>query len=1163
MKRTTNNSLKPHEAATEKSGDHGRTVEMAATLDKMPGTRPGKKNTTPVDSLQSGDDTLAGWIDGTAVQKTTDSLGDKATQEHTGFAWSLYHHTLELFSLLLLPTLAHVATFTSPFDKQGEKSIKKSLGRLYLWGGGFSGGKLESVLDESESLRETAVESLAAIGKILLFKLAPNRSAHSNASEDPRIKQEIRNLGVLVEKARIITESDYESDESSASTDPTQNDSFDIITSLGVYVGCLMELLPSMEETLSSLDWEDGDNQHRQPIDFQISGPAQPYVLKVYDKFPLADMHLMHRLGEANWQRHMSLRAMGNEEEAEQLPQELPKITFVAVSEFQDSGLGSSLPARSTYAATVASHSSFQTTADEKDSGSLRVPPTPKEVSDGEPFNCQICGQFLSNIRNRVDWRRHVFADLKPYLCTFPGCKDEFKTFATRKLWEEHEFGKHRLNRYWACSTCQHKAKSPEDWRTHLLQAHNFPLSDSQYVLDARLVEVQEPVPIESLSCPLCLEIPGKSQRHFATHVGKHMEGIALAALPRDEESTDTESIASYMSDAIDPRLLDYHSSKEMASNMSDSIDARLLGHPSSQDNIYRTLDEPGQGRDEIIGDGQVQVPTMAPTGTPVTQFDWKSPSQGDAGFASEPTGGLHPALTTEVQSPLPSEWASVPSMSRITSRLIASQRFTRTEEIPPPFNSNSSRENPTAMGSGSQEQPLPSYTFSHQDPKPWVSQESGMVEDPADFIMRTMGNGLSPISPATINTNNQVSTSYFNLQTASSSTPISDSLTNATTLTSYMSRQNSLCNGLVDTMKFNSSNPPPADSYNDHSTFDQVARVSSSRQAVAEQASENPKPSDYIGVKMKEKPVLVIGDSEIDSDDSELDDKSATRRLSSSLSEEASNRNDIPRATARSKKKIPAAPKKCKEPGCGKEFKRAFHLAKHEEKHSRPWKCPFEGCRYHKLGWETKNDLNRHHNERHNAGQTFFECHFKPCPYQSKRESNCKQHMERAHAWEFVRGKSTIKRGSKRTATQSSIAKPDLYASIYDDGHLKYAAPQPVENSGFTIAQAHGFSDGGSGLFNTFYEQHREATMKIVPAHLDSGQMHPSYPPSVYPPQPVEVDLNSLMTDPGAPYLVKLAQSLCKGSRQFCPKDIETHRMEDQACPEYRGLKVMGKVMI
>lgn len=146
-----------------------RVPERDAESDKMDR----EKHLSLNNMLQPERDTLAGWIDGTAIQRRADDDSDKTSQEHAGFAWSLYQHTLELFSLLLLPTLANVATLTPSHDKQAEKSIKKSLGRLFLWGGGFSGGKLESVLDESESLRETVVESLTAIGTILISSKSP------------------------------------------------------------------------------------------------------------------------------------------------------------------------------------------------------------------------------------------------------------------------------------------------------------------------------------------------------------------------------------------------------------------------------------------------------------------------------------------------------------------------------------------------------------------------------------------------------------------------------------------------------------------------------------------------------------------------------------------------------------------------------------------------------------------------------------------------------------------------------------------------------------------------------------------------------------------------------------------------------------------------------
>ncbi|KAH6716563.1 hypothetical protein BKA61DRAFT_477826 [Leptodontidium sp. MPI-SDFR-AT-0119] len=185
----------------------------------------------------------------------------------------------------------------------------------------------------------------------------------------------------------------------------------------------------------------------------------------------------------------------------------------------------------------------------------------------------------------------------------------------------------------------------------------------------------------------------------------------------------------------------------------------------------------------------------------------------------------------------------SATSMGRTNSRGNPSQRsnvpFTQNGAIPPPLNSDPHPEIPAIMDWVSQEQPLTAYTFSHQPPQLQLSmpQRSGLEqvpeldsvgEDPADFIMRTMGTGLSPTSSATINNNHRLSTSSFNLQTPS--TPTSDSLTTATTLTSDMSRQNSLCNGLESMMKFNSNNSFSTDPYNDQSMFDHVAHFSSSR---------------------------------------------------------------------------------------------------------------------------------------------------------------------------------------------------------------------------------------------------------------------------------------------------------------------------------------------
>jgi uncharacterized C2H2 Zn-finger protein len=101
----------------------------------------------------------------------------------------------------------------------------------------------------------------------------------------------------------------------------------------------------------------------------------------------------------------------------------------------------------------------------------------------------------------------------------------------------------------------------------------------------------------------------------------------------------------------------------------------------------------------------------------------------------------------------------------------------------------------------------------------------------------------------------------------------------------------------------------------------------------------------------------------------------------------------------------------------CKKEFKRPCDLTKHEKTHSRPWKCSEEKCKYFDLGWPTEKERDRHMNDKHSAQPAQYKCLYPPCTYASKRESNCKQHMEKAHGWEYVRSKSN---GRKKMPTSS-----------------------------------------------------------------------------------------------------------------------------------------------
>ena len=106
----------------------------------------------------------------------------------------------------------------------------------------------------------------------------------------------------------------------------------------------------------------------------------------------------------------------------------------------------------------------------------------------------------------------------------------------------------------------------------------------------------------------------------------------------------------------------------------------------------------------------------------------------------------------------------------------------------------------------------------------------------------------------------------------------------------------------------------------------------------------------------------------------------------------------------------------------CDKEFKRGVDLTKHLKTHERPWKCPDEKCKYHEYGWPTEKERDRHFNDKHSATPMLYRCPFSPCPYSSRRKSNCKQHMEKVHGREYVRSKNNGKGRSSKSASTDDV---------------------------------------------------------------------------------------------------------------------------------------------
>ncbi|KAI0601241.1 hypothetical protein F4775DRAFT_582170 [Biscogniauxia sp. FL1348] len=88
----------------------------------------------------------------------------------------------------------------------------------------------------------------------------------------------------------------------------------------------------------------------------------------------------------------------------------------------------------------------------------------------------------------------------------------------------------------------------------------------------------------------------------------------------------------------------------------------------------------------------------------------------------------------------------------------------------------------------------------------------------------------------------------------------------------------------------------------------------------------------------------------------------------------------------------------------CGKELKTESERKKHEQRHTKPHKCPIGECTRHKEGFSTTNDLDRHIRSVHpteKAAGNRYQCTLGLCKNKGKiwpRADNFKAHLKRVH---------------------------------------------------------------------------------------------------------------------------------------------------------------------
>lgn len=322
------------------------------------------------------------------------------------------------------------------------------------------------------------------------------------------------------------TETESESGEcSSQSQGPSEMRQ--ILTEVSEVVNCLYRLSMSVRNPT-------GTQRYIKSAHIDTSF-YEPYDLKyVEQKFPSAKGYLVERLGKAISRRRQYLKY--RETHAAKMAQRLDEenTTTVRSETTATALLVQSEPQEDSRS--VSSESSYATSTGS--AHKARMPSMPKEARAGLPFECPYC-RTIEVVKNTHAWMKHVYKDLQPYMCTSENCATPHEMYEGRRQWFNHELQKHR--RSWRChGHCNQPFTSEDALAKHVRKHLSGQYSDAQISVLVEMWAGQTDMHAES-PCPLCRErVAGTMQ--LQKHQGRHLEEIALFALPSEETESDEDS---------------------------------------------------------------------------------------------------------------------------------------------------------------------------------------------------------------------------------------------------------------------------------------------------------------------------------------------------------------------------------------------------------------------------------------------------------------------------------------------------------------------------------------------------------------------------------------------------------------------------------------------
>ncbi|TAQ84989.1 hypothetical protein B7494_g6698 [Chlorociboria aeruginascens] len=584
-------------------------------------------------------------------------LRDDGVPSEVGLASYLFEASTTAFAALLQVLTAD----TARFDAELYESLREEFKKYYIWNEGFStaSGDLDDILACSKNLKATVLRLMVQWARaacrvpvvMSTYDWAPASVKISELLERAQTVGQVADAvgdEVKIRHATIPDDAnDSESDTNSESDSDLylRDDTFeDIVEDLRVFVESLVDLTPSLENPANDTIMVEESLVQSDDLS-SVNESARPFALIIKDRFPSTDINLVKKLGEINWHRRQRLRdklaaappmsgiSSSDSQQSSDRDTVMPisqrgdfidrntdsstvrastdvssAYQTVTTSNYSESSIfdrNSMVPTRRSIAESV---TSFVTSVAEGiDDGQRRIPTLPDDHDFESPFQCQICGDVLRNIRNRVDWKKHVYDDLEPYVCLFSNCSLGLHTFQSRRTWIMHEFQMHRIDTKWPCNMCKESFASTESLQSHIESTHKqaFAFSQVEQLITASKRNIVRSA--ETEICPFCLTYPARTQKVFASHVGRHLQEISLSALPRidllsgnnsddDDDVHDSSDDGTYntsMNDDIKRKL--YYESSVGSSGHESNLE-------STTKQYTRTYNEP------VSGSGAVTV---------------------------------------------------------------------------------------------------------------------------------------------------------------------------------------------------------------------------------------------------------------------------------------------------------------------------------------------------------------------------------------------------------------------------------------------------------------------------------------------------------------------------------------------------------------------------